>query len=55
MYDEDQIDAMKSELDEMVRTAESGEDWAEIAWLEAEIIRAKEEWNDANGQFGAGA
>ena len=52
---EDQIEDAELELTRMVRSAESGEDWADIAWVEAEIISAKQVWTEANGQFGVGA
>lgn len=34
---------------------ETGEQWAEICWLEAEIIREQEQEAFDNGQFGVGA
>lgn len=34
---------------------ETGAQWAEIAWLEAELIRAREQEAEDNGQFGVGA
>lgn len=53
---EEEIEAAQAQLDRMVRSnPETGEAWADIAWLEAEIIEAKKIWAEENGQFGVGA
>ena len=53
---EDEIEDAELALDRMVRSnPETGEQWADIAWLEAEIIEAKRRWTIDNGAFGVGA
>jgi len=34
---------------------ETGEQWAEACWLEAEIVKEREQEASDNGQFGVGA
>lgn len=45
-------DWVDEQLADLIRSAETGADWAEIARLEVELIA---QWKADNGQFGVGA
>jgi hypothetical protein len=49
------IDEIAAEIERLRRKAETGEQWAEICALEADLIAAKAEYAEDNGQFGVGA
>lgn len=49
------LDDLQEQLDDLLLIAESGEQWAEICWLEKEIIAERESEARENGQFGVGA
>ena len=48
-------DLQEQLADALNANPESGEQWAEICWLESEIVREKREEERDNGQFGVGA
>lgn len=50
------LEDLQQQLDDLlVSKPESGEQWAEACWLEAEIIKERELEAFDNGQFGVGA
>ena len=50
------IEDLQDQLDDLLLSKpETGEQWAEIAWLEAEIVKEREQEEFDNGQFGVGA
>lgn len=51
----DIIEQMEATLAEAIRSAESGEDWADVCALESELIALRRQVDEDNGQFGVGA
>jgi hypothetical protein len=49
-----ELSALQAEIDRLIPKADSGEKWAEICSLEADLIAAKAEYDECNGQFGVG-
>jgi len=49
-----ELSALQAEIARLLPKAESGEQWAEICALEADLIAAKAEYDECNGQFGVG-
>lgn len=47
---------LQEQLDDLLNLPpETGRQWADVCWLEAEIIREQEQEGDDNSQFGMGA
>lgn len=46
---------IEHQIKSLMAKAESGEDWADICAMEAEMLRLREQESGANSQFGVGA
>lgn len=46
---------IERQIEALMSKAESGEDWADICAMEAEMLRLREQEAEANSQFGVGA